>query len=272
MSILHRKMPSFEGVAGGQTATCSMPVGNTYHKLYLTYSGVTLAQMTEIRLMANGKPIQRWLSGEVLDAVNQFDGRNAANGVLTLDLERYGLRTRANTEVTAIGTGKHPQGKPVKGVVITSFNLEVDIDAAAASPVLELRADQSNWRPPGLMKHVRVFGKDPSGAGDYEIADLSRLGLINRVIFKSASAAVNSIKLERDGFTVHERTKAQNEVIQSDGVRVPQTGYYILDRTEEGNGDDSISTAGVRDLRFTLNMAGAGHVDAITEYIAPLGN
>ncbi len=266
MTQVTRKMPSFEGVAAGQTATCRLPIGLTYNQLVLAYSGVTLAQMDEMRLIANGKTIQRWVGGSKLDAVNQFDGRNAASGVLTLDLERYGLRTRAGSELTAIGTGI----KSKNGPTITTLSLEIDINAAAVAPVLSAKAVQSEPREAGILKHVRTFGYDPAAAGEFEISDLPRLGMINRIIF--ASANINSVRLQRDGYTAFERDTAENEAIQADGVRVPQTGYWVVDWSEAGNGQDALAVAGVKDLRFTLDMAASGHVDAIVEYLAPLSN
>lgn len=263
--MLTRKMPSFEGVAAGQTATCRLPIGLTYHQILVNYSGVTLAQMDEIRLIANGKTIQRWIGGDVLDAVNQFDGRNAANGVLVLDLERYGLRTRAGVELTAIGTGDKKDPAP-----ISTLYLEIDINAAATGPVLSAKAIQSGPRPSGPLKQVRVFGYDPAGSGSFEISDLPKLGPIGRVILKSGS--VNSLKIERDGYTVFERATAENEAVQKDGIRVPQAGYWVYDPSETGNGQDALEVAGVQDLRFTLDMAAAGHVDVIVEYLAGLAN
>ena len=267
MPILTRKMPSWEGVAAGQTATCRLPIGMSYHKVLIPYAGVTLAQMNEIRVIANGKTIQRLVGGDMVDSMNQFDGRNAAGGVLTLDFERYGLRTRAGSEFTVIGTGKKDDKMP-----ISTLSVEIDIDAAAAAPVLTApKALQSPARDSGVLKQVRVFGYDPAGAGDYEISDLPRLGLINRVFFKQ-TAGINSVKLERNGYTVFERATAENEAVQSDGVRVPQANYWSVDFSEEGNGQDALEVAGVQDLRFTLDMVGAGHVDVIVEYLAPLNN
>ena len=78
---------------------------------------------------------------------------------------------------------------------------------------------------------------------------------------------INSIKLQRDGYDVFERTQAENEVAQLDGVRVPQSGYYVLDFSEEGDGQDWLEVRGAQDVRFKLDMAGAGHVDAIVEFI-----
>ena len=266
MTQVTRKMPSFEGVAAGQTATCRLPIGLTYNQLVIAYSGVTLAQMDEIRLIANGKTIQRWVGGSRIDVVNQFDGRNGAAGVLLLDMERYGLRTRAGSELTALGTGV----KSKNGPTITTLSLEIDINAAAAAPVLSAKAVQSEPREAGVLKHVRTFGYDPAAAGEFEIADLPRLGMMNRII--CASSDIDSIRLQRDGYTVFERDTAENEAIQSDGVRVPQAGYWVIDFSEAGNGQDALNIAGVKDLRFTLDMAAAGHVDVIVEYLAPLSN
>jgi hypothetical protein len=158
------------------------------------------------------------------------------------------------------------------GYEISTLSLEIDIDGAATNPVLTApKAVQSGAisNPNPLLKQIRVFGHDPSAAGDYEISDLPKTGAINRIIFKSAQT-INSMKLERNGYTVFERTKAENEAIQADGVRVPQAGYYVIDFSEEGNGQDWLEVAGVQDLRITLDMAAAGHVDTIVEYINPL--
>jgi hypothetical protein len=269
MPLITKKMPSWEGVGAGQRATLRMPVGLRYHKLLIPYSSLTPAQIDEIRVIANGKPIMRYTGGDILDSINQFDGRAAASGVLTLDFERYGLRTRAGSELTVIDTTKPDNPNQVQ---ITTLTIEMDINSGATTPSLgTAKAVQSgkaaNSNP--LLKHVRVFGYDPAGSGDFQISDLPKMGAINRILFKSAST-INSIKLERDGYVVFERDQAENEVVQSDGVRVPQSGYYAVDFTEEGNGQDWLEVRGAQDVRFTLDMAAAGHVDAIVEYIDTL--
>ncbi len=103
--LLTRKMPSFSGVGAGQTATCRLPIGLSYHNLLLTYSGATLAQLNEGRLVANGEVIQRLVELTKLDTFNQFEGRAAASGVIVLDFDRYNLNTRPARELTKIGTG-----------------------------------------------------------------------------------------------------------------------------------------------------------------------
>jgi len=75
-----RKAPSFEGVAAGQTATARLPIGRTYEQLLIPYSGATLTQLNELRIIANGEVIHRVTELTKLDSMNQFEGRAAANG------------------------------------------------------------------------------------------------------------------------------------------------------------------------------------------------
>lgn len=254
-------MPSFEGVAAGATATARLPIGLTYETLLLTYSGVTLAQMNEIRVIGNGKTIQRYTSGTRLDELNKFHGRAAASGIIAIDFIRYGLRTRAAEEITALGTGI------VGPEELTTLAVEIDIDAAAAAPVLSMKAIQSVARPLGLIRWVREFGYNAPAIGQYEISDIPKNHLFNTVHFNSAD--VNSVEIQRDRFSVFKRLKAENDLVQSDGARVPVAGAFVFDPTEVGNGAESLETAGVHDLRFVLDMSAAGSVPVTVESLAP---
>lgn len=264
-----RKMPGFEGVAAGNTATLRLPIGLTFHQLLLAYAGVTLAQINEIRLLANGELIQRFLTGAQLDAWNQFEGRAAAaaaNGVIVLDFDRYNLRTRRAEEVTAIGTGRPDDKTP-----ITTLSLEVDIDGAAVGPVLTAKAIQSASTPAGLLKKIRQYTYPGAAIGDHEISDLPKGEIFNKVGFGGHVANVyTAIKVERDNFVVFERSVDENEVVQVDGVRTPQADLVVYDPTENGHGAEGLATRGVGDLRFIQTLTNAGSVPVTVESIGPL--
>jgi len=266
MPKLSTSMPSFEGVAAGATATLRLPIGRTYERLKIEYSGVTLPQLKELRLVGNGITIQRWVGAALLDVVNQFDGMAAAGGILTLNLVRHNLKTRVAIEETAIGTGVAPSND--FPVTLTTLQLEIDIDAAAAAPVLSCTALQSAPRPLALLKKVRTYNYSPAASGEFEISDLPRGDLINRIVFKTAS--MSGLRIERDNRVIFDRTKAENEQYQTDGARVPQAGYFIYDPTEEGYGAEPMVTAGVQDLRFVMKMTGADNVQVTVEYIGPM--
>lgn len=260
-----KRMPSFEGVAAGATATLRLPIGLTYEQLLISYAGVTLPQITEIRVVGNGKTFQRYTSASRLDMMNRFTGRAAAAGVLLIDFTRYGLRTRQGEEVTALGTGVASKDGSTE---LSTLAVEIDIDAAAAAPALSCKAVQSAPQPLGLIRHVREFGYNPSASGEYEISDIPKGHLFNAVHFVSAN--VTALKIDRDGYAVFERSAAENSLIQADGVRVPQAGVFTFDPTEIGNGGETLQTAGVFDLRFIATMSAAGALPVVVESIAPL--
>ncbi len=256
-------MPSFEGVAAGSTATARLPIGLTYETLLLTYSGITLAQMNEIRVIGNGKTIQRYTSGTRLDDMNKYAGRAAASGIIAIDFVRYGLITRAAREITALGTGF----RDGKNTELTTLAIEIDIDGAATTPVLSLKAIQSAARPLGLLRWVREFTYNAPAVGEYEISDIPKGHLFNSVQFVNAN--VNSVEIQRDRFAVFKRTKAENDLVQSDGERVPVAGSFIYDPTEQGFGAETLETGRVHDLRFVLDMASSGAVPVVVESLAP---
>lgn len=258
-----RKMPSFEGVAAGQTATLRLPIGRTYEQLLITYSGATLAQLNELRIIANGEVIHRITELAKLDSMNQFEGRAAASGVIVFDFNRFNMRTRAGEEFTGLGTGVLED--PNK---ITTLSLEIDIDAAAVGSALSCKAVQSPPRPVGQILKTRQFIYTAGAAGEFEISDLPKGDSINKVYFGNHVANVyTKVVIERDNFIEFERSVAENELIQTDGVRTPQAGYVVYDPTENGNGSENLATAGVQDLRFRLTLTNAGQVPVTVETI-----
>lgn len=281
MSKITTRMPSFESVAAGSTATARLPIGATYEQLLISYSGTTfdLSHITEIRVVGNGKTMMRYPTvgaisgGQLLDKINQYEGRAAAAGILVLDFNRFGIRTRTNEELTGIGTGMSPSHPKYKtaggtGVELSTLYLEIDIKATAVAPVLASKAIQSPFRPMGLVKKVRHFIYTAGGAGDVEISDLPRGDLINKMYVHSTD--INSMKVETDRNVRFERNKAENELVQGDGVRVPQAGMYVFDPSEIGNGSEALPTFGVQDFRLTFDMAAGGSLPITVEYVGVL--
>jgi hypothetical protein len=270
------RMPSPEGVGAGQTATFRLPIGRRYHSLQIEYSGTdfTLAHMTEIRVLANGKVIQRF-SGTERDALNQFDGLAAASGILVIPFDRVGLKLQQAEEETALNTGSV---NPETGYVVNSVAVEIDIASAADAPVLSMTASQSDQLPggPGTVLHVLRPTKNPTGAGVFEISDLPRGTrtsiALNRITFIPSANDISKLVVERDSRTIFERSKALNERVQSNGVRTPQSGYHVIDTTEGGYGGQPIGLLGAADYRYKLTMTGAADITILAEYLGQLGD
>jgi len=277
MSKTFRPMPAVNGVAAGSTATLNLPIGLSYHGLLFTMGGttMTLALITEIRVKANGRAIYT-VSGADLDKHNLFEGRAAASGTqFYLDFERYGLEIFGGSnpndaiggrELTAIGTGV-PQvnNGPIE---LSTLQIELDISASASAPTLSAKALQAPPRSLGFLKKRRKFTYAPGGALEFEIADLPRGDLIDKIFILSAGDKITRVKLERDNFLAFDRTPDENNLVQFDGVRVPQTAMFVLDPSEMGRGDEALVTAGVNDMRLKVTVSGA---DTLTLYVDYLG-
>ena len=274
MSLIEQRVPSPEGVGAGQTATFKCQIGRQYLELQLNYSGVTLAQITEIRVMANGKAIHTY-SGEERDAMNQYMGMAAANGILRIPFNRSRLKTMAAEVETGITTGvAGPDGR-----IITAFNVEVDIAAAASAPALSMNATQANPSAggPGTIMHVKRFRRNLSGAGEFEISDIpfggpTTIALNRAFIFEGSGQEITKVKIERELRSIWERDKALNERLQSDNKLVPQSGLVVIDKTERGYGGDPIDLAGYNDFRYLLTSDGSQNITMLLETMGILGD
>jgi hypothetical protein len=272
-----REMPAFNGVAEGATTTLNFPIGWTYHGVLLALGGTDFTEqhITAMRLKGNGRPIMS-MSGAQLDIMNQFDGLAASDGnLLYLPFERPNLLTRNGVEFTAIGTGM-PQdlnafvdGQPnpfFNPTPLSTLQLEVDINGSTA-PTLTAKAVQSGKSPLGTMLKRRRYTFSPTGAGDFDIADLPTGDQINKIwIF---SEQLNGVTLDRDNFRVFERTAAENNLLQADGVRVPQENLFVIDPTERGNGGEWLIST-VDDFRLKLDMADGDTVTIFVDYLGGL--
>lgn len=261
-----RKLSSVSNVAAGYPTLIDMPLGKTYHALNITYSGVTLAQMEGIRVFANGKLLQRYLSGTVLDKMNQFSGHAASSGVLSLDFDRFNMSNIPARELTGIGTNMPGDDMP-----IYELRTEIDIASAASAPAIAVSAERSAPSKSGLLKKVENRSYYVSATGEFTISDLSLGNLMSRIAFLSTS--ISKIRIERNGLNIFERTSAENTKILTDGkYRTVQTGYWIIDTTELGEGGNEISTMGLNEFVITLTMTGTGAVPVIIEWLATLGS
>ncbi|WP_027331081.1 major capsid protein P2 [Marinimicrobium agarilyticum] len=283
--LLEQRMPPFEGVAAGNQALLKLPIGRRFHHLFLKYSGVTLAQMTEIRILANGKVFQRF-SGTQRDKMNQFVGLAAANGILQIPFERMGLKNRDQQEATAINTNVFDKN----GRAIKSLQVEIDIHPDATAPSLEMRATQSApvAGGPGIMLNIMKASRNIAGQGELEVSDYTYGTIptmaLNRAYFIPSANQINKVTVERELYNIWERDTALNEWVQnnSDAGRNPVSGWWVLDTTERGYGANQIGLAQigengriaskVQDFRIKFDCSGAMTVDGILEYTGLLGD
>lgn len=282
MGRINVRMPAPEGMGPGQTVTFKLPIGRRFHALHLigaASAAFAVTALNEIRVLANAKVIQRFTGAE-RNSMNKFDGRQdaatSANGfILTIPFDRFELMTKAAEEETAINTGS----ADANGKAIRSLSVEIDVAAGAhASAALSMYADQSEALPggPGTVPHILRSTRDFAGGGEYDISDLPRGGettqALDRIFFKPSANAVSSLKVESDQYTIFERTAALNERLQTDGIRVPQSGWFAWDRTEWGYGGDPVPLVGPQDFRYKPTLSGAMTLTILSCYLGGLGD
>lgn len=280
MPRVDQKMPAAPSVAVGSTTTFRLPIGRRYHALQLVGSGTAFApsDISEIRLLVNNKVIQRY-SGADRDMMNQFDGREAASESATafklvLPFDRYGILTKAGEEETALNTGSLD---PNTGKIINSLSVEIDV-ASGTAPALDMYATTSERLDggPGTVPYILKSTRDFAAAQQYDIADLPRGGVttqfIDKVVMKPSTSTLDTLKVLANQYTLFERSASLNERLQRDGVRVPQAGVYVIDRTEHGYGGDPFDVRGLDDWRVQVTTGAALTLTLYTHYMGGLGD
>lgn len=277
-----KKIQAPEGVVVGQTATAKLPIGSKFHNVALN-TNMPLAQMKEIRVIANNKTIHRY-TAEQRDVINQFYGKPAfalvgGMGVLKIPFDRLGMKTRNMEELTALNTGA-PNSD---GSIIKSLYIEIDISddtsiaGYTAAPKVDVWATVSAAEQafPGTVLHCVTHNRNPAGSGEFEVSDLP----FNKVDSQALNAAfifpdandITRIIVERGLYKVFDRTKAVNEFFQVDGSRNPQAGCIAIDMTENGYGANALDLRGYQDFRYRLDMTGAATLTFVSEYLGQLG-
>ncbi|WP_025822960.1 major capsid protein P2 [Shewanella marina] len=244
------KLPSFSNVSKGNTATLELPLGRTYDKIYVNYTGVTLAQLKNIRIEVNGKAILEFKDGQALANYNKRYGRNTAANVLDFHFKRDELVTLAEKRMFGLGTAS-VQGHPT----IANVTLRVEIDAAATSPKLEAHAIQSNPSPIGYITKVKNFPV-ALNAGVTEIDKLPRPASARiAAIHVITDATVEKLEVEIDSIKVFDMPKTLAEKIQVDHDRAPQSGQVSADFILEGDLKQAIPLQGLQDFRLRVETA-----------------
>ncbi len=283
MPRVDQRMPAAQSVTAGQTTTFRLPIGRRFHELQLIGTGTTFApaDLSEIRVLLNNKVCQRF-SGSDRDVMNQFDGRAAAAAsaaafTLILPFDRYGILTKAGEEETAINTGSTDANT---GKVINNFSIEVDVASAGPTGTLtlDMYATTSEQIPggPGTVPYILKSTRDYSSAAEYDLSDLPRGGVttqfVDRLFFKPSTSTLENLRVLANSYKVFERTAALNERKQIDGIRVPQAGWYVIDRTEHGYGGDPFDVRGLDDWRIQFTTGAALTNTVYTHYLGGLGD
>ncbi|MCW8917478.1 MAG: major capsid protein P2 [Gammaproteobacteria bacterium] len=254
------ELPSFSPVAAGVTVTLGCPTTRTYEKIILKYGGTfTRAQMKNIRVEVNGKPMMEFKDGDELDAINDYYGRADVAGYLTIYFNRPEMDYKPGMQkLCGLGTAD-----------VDTLQLRIDVDAGATNPTLEAHAVTSDPTPMGAITKVKAFPASFATSGEQAIDNLPRgPRIIALHLFKSD---VEAVSVEVNGRKIAEGIKALHEQVQKEAGRVPQTASAThVDFCLDGNLAEALVTdrkAGVEDLRIRPTLTTSGAVRLVVEYL-----
>lgn len=277
------RLAPVEGVAPGAVATLRLPGPRQYHAVQLV--GLAIADVEWIRVMGNNRPTQEY-TAEALNVFNKFDGLTDWDGTsLMIPMDQTGMKKRDHEEMTALNVGSpeiDPRTGAKTGVMLSTAEIHIKIKDTATDPAVT--AQYAIISPaifgeigkarggPGVVRSVfRLPGiQGSSGRWDFEKLPKGTRATpaLSRLFIKANN--ITELEIERDQRTVFERTKVLNDFILANAKRAPQSGWYIVDFTENGYGENRLFVGNAQDLRLKFTSSAAETVEIYAEYIGEL--
>jgi hypothetical protein len=264
-------LTSINGVAAGQTATLDLPCGGRrYFALYLIYK-VTGAQatieadLTEIRLVVNGK-VQRRFSSADLNIVNATKGIAFILGMVPIILAEPRRREIRGEEGLCWGTAD-----------VSTFRVEIDIAAGAAAPTLTAFAEVDDVPSPlgPIMKwYKETF--TATGAQTLNVTTLSKKRGSYAAIH-ARTALVTRMKATVDGLDIFDVDRATYvAMLTRRPLLAMQASNFSLLFDDSDQVTDALPMARlvgqnnlqeVAEFRLDLTCSGAGSIPLLMECV-----
>lgn len=264
-------MPRNQPAVAGGTVIFNLPLGLSFHDFLFRYQAtgadasqaVMKADLTAVRLILNGETKWDVDATFLLEIMQDFYNRDQVAGAMHLPLARPWHKTIIGSDELAWPTGK--------GSGVQTLTVEVEIDAAAVNPDLELYALQGPQKTPEnpqgvLGRHlaVRKFPKAAAAVGVNEVADLPRnkYGLI-AAHFDTAN--IDDVTVEINSRKVFEADRVVMDAAYNE-ARTVQATWTHVDWCHRNRLADAVPMD-VEDFRFKLNFSAAGGYNVYLERI-----
>ncbi len=242
------KFEPFLNVGANQRAILDSKVllGNTLKKVFLELGGTTFtkAQIDLIKVKLNQKTVIE-VTGSQLDAINKYLGVSDTATFLTIPFDDItdALPGQVGEDIGALDTS----------LGVNSFVIEVDIGGATAPtlsaffeavPPLPRTGPLAQTTP--AIRSLITSTLTPNTAAEHTLdANIgqSASALLARLfIFHSNLTA---FELKKNNVPIFEEmTIAQNEFVQKEHGRVPQSGLYVYDPIASGDASKMVRTVG----------------------------
>lgn len=273
------KLPNVTNVGGNQTATIAMPVGaQSYESVNIRLTDIDKSEITNIQVLANGKPIQTWKTVDDLEAVSRYYGYPIDAKEININFLRQHFTQSAQARLFNFGT-----------LDLSTASVRFDIGAIASgkSPRVEASAprytaiDEAGKviqaaNSIGAITKVRNFISSSSVAGEFEISDIPREMFLQALHLKltdpsGVAAAITDCKIELNGQKVWDLSHERMASYLTSKGRTPQTGFYHIDFMLDNELGSQLALQGLQDFRIILNLDKAGAVVSYPEYWSGIG-
>lgn len=256
------KMPSLTNVAAGSTATLNCPIGRSYDRLIFEYKNVTTAQIKNIRVEVDGKPVQEYKDAKQLHDVNHYYKRYSSADHLqgkqyfSIWFSRPEMNSLDHQRVTRLGTAG-----------VQTFQVSFDVDEAVVNPSIVAYALQSDAAPIGMITKVKQFVMSSATAGQFEIDSIPKGPRILAVHFFKDD--ISYVEVEQNSRKIREGSKGLLMFLQRESNRTPEPSKTTVDFTLEADLYHSLETNPqfIKDQRFRLDLETAGEVRVVVEYL-----
>lgn len=269
-----RKLPSFNTVRKGATATANLPTTGAYRSLDLIITKAdgtvfTEANMkkviTRVRLLANAKCYFEASGKYIIDVLNRYKGLSFRAGILHIPLTDRTFRATDAEDMLRWGMQD-----------ISTFDIEVEIADVVEAEDIVIRGEalvDNVSEPLNVIKEVHEFSYAATGAGNFEVADLPKFNGALAEMHIDCNGKIKGIEFKVDNVThIEGDLETYNEHLRRQGERVPQANYVHHDPCFTNRLKDCFQMADKKDIRYYLDMTEATAMKFTMVTInAPLG-
>lgn len=268
MARIREEITLIENAVAGQTCLIQPAVGRTWLDFHIEHGGLTLAQITDIRVKLvhpmKTVTLQEFKDGTELDNLNKRYGRHTEAGTLSFYFRRPEMENEGQSMATALGTGG-----------LQALRVEFKI-ASGTTPVITAwgRKTANRGVDIGILPYIANTNLGGQAEGDNHYDSIEKRDRIAAIHVLNDS--VDQLYLKVDDADAYKLTRARGEFDEQVGGRVPYADDYgmCIDFTTAGILDESLVMQGtnyqVQQMRLTttLGASPAATTRILVEYLS----
>lgn len=268
MARIREPIYLIENATAGQRCLVQPQVGRTWLDFHIEHGGLTLAQMTNIKVILvhplRTVTLQEFKDGTELNELNKRYGRKTSAGTLSFYFRKPELENEGQSMATALGTGG-----------LQNIRVEFDI-AGATAPVITAWGRKVANRPveAGVLPYIINYNVGGQVQGNNYFDTIEKRDRIACIHVLNTN--VSSLQLKVDDAIAYELTRARGDFDEQVGGRVSYAAGYgmVIDFTTAGVLDECLVMQDtgyqVQQMRLTatLGVAPSALTRVLVEYLS----